>query len=241
MSFRRLEKSFDDPEARRPRVSIADLWSAEAWFFVGPPTDTHPEIARRFDREGLSPVLDIGCGTGALGRCLEGRWFGVDISIEQLREAEGPRALAEATRLPFPDSSFAGAAALYVLYFFEDPAVVVAEARRVLRPGGLFAACAPSRYDAPELAHVAPSEEEFFMAEDIPGILEEFYDDIELTTWDAPMFDLPDRDAVRDYLYSWYYPALTYEEAERRAAAVEVPLKLTKRGAWGVGRKPVRS
>jgi hypothetical protein len=42
---------------------------------------------------------------------------------------------------------------------------------------------------------------------------------------------------VRDYLYSWYYPQLTLEEAAARAAKVDVPLKLSKRGAWGVGRK----
>ena len=62
--------------------------------------------------------------------------------------------------------------------------------------------------------------------------------DVKITIWDFPAFDLKDRATVRDYLYSWYYPALTLEEAERRSQLVDVPLKLSKRGAWGVGRKP---
>jgi SAM-dependent methyltransferase len=47
-------------------------------------------------------------------------------------------------------------AALYTLYHYADPRRPVAEARRVLRPGGLFVACAPNRDSDPELAEVVP-------------------------------------------------------------------------------------
>jgi SAM-dependent methyltransferase len=128
---------------------------------------------------------------------------------------------------------------LYTLYFFTEPAEVVREALRVLKPRGYFATCAPSRFDAPELEHVTPkAERESFMGEDVPALMFEHFREVELTFWDFPAFDLKDTATVRDYLYSWYYPQLTREEAQERAERVDVPLKLSKRGAWGVGRKP---
>lgn len=238
MTERRIvEKNFDDPEVRALPGSIERFWSEEAYAFCGPPSDVHTEIARVFNERQIPLVLDIGCGTGALARELRGRWVGVDISIEQLREAEGHRALTEATRLPFADETFPGAAALYMLYFFADPRVVVAEARRVLRAGGLFAVCAPSRYDTPELAHVLPAEDESFVSEDIPAVLEGLFEDIEITSWNAPFFHLRTPEDVRDYLYSWHFPAISLDDASRRAQEVETPLKVTKRGAFGFGRK----
>jgi SAM-dependent methyltransferase len=126
-----------------------------------------------------------------------------------------------------------------MLYFFDDPAAVVAEARRILKAGGTFATCAPSRYDCPELHAVLPPEafEETFASEDIPGVLDAFFADVEINVWDAPMFDLPDHETVRGYLHAHYYPLFTADEADAAAAQITTPLKLTKRGAWGVGRK----
>jgi ubiquinone/menaquinone biosynthesis C-methylase UbiE len=195
-------------------------------------------VAVWFDEQHISPVLDVGCGAGPFRQGFSGRWIGLDRSIEQLRKAEDNRVLGDALRLPFPDETFAGVVALYVLYFFERPELVALEAQRVLRPGGAFAVCAPSQYDAPELDRVTPKGEMgMFMAEDIPALLFEHFRDVQVTIWDFPAFDLRDRATVRDYLYSWYYPQLEMDEAARRAEQVDVPLKLTKRGMWGVGRK----
>jgi SAM-dependent methyltransferase len=47
----------------------------------------------------------------------------------------------EASRLPFADGAFAGAAAQLVLNFVGDPVAAVSEMRRVTRPGGVIAAC----------------------------------------------------------------------------------------------------
>jgi SAM-dependent methyltransferase len=238
---RALSKDFDDPSVRaRTGPSLAELWSQEAYELFGPPHDTPHDVASWFNDEGISRVLDIGCGTGAFKRSFDGSWVGLDISIEQLREAGRPSVLGNAGALPFDAAAFEGAVALYVLYFFDDPAAVVAEAHRVLRPGGVFATCAPSRLDCPELHHVLPAEalEETFASEDIPATLETFFENVEINVWDAPMFDLPDHETVRDYLHAHYYPLFTPEEADAAAAKVPTPLKLTKRGAWGVGRRP---
>ena len=239
MKFVAIEKDFDSPEVQADAgPSIASMWSEEAYALYGPPRDTPHDVAAWFDAQGISPVLDIGCGSGAFAESFSGKWFGLDRSIEQLRKASGARALGDALVLPFSDETFDGCVALYVLYFFERPELVALEASRVLKPGGRFAACAPSRFDAPELDHVTPKGEyEAFMAEDIPSLLFEHFRDVDITIWDFPAFDLPDRGTVRDYLYSWYYPQLTMDEAAARAERVDVPLKLTKRGAWGVGRK----
>jgi SAM-dependent methyltransferase len=93
-------------------------------------------------------VLEIGCGAGLdLVRFARGgaRVTGVDVAqaaIELTRDncrvAGASAALLEADGacLPFPDSSFDLVYCLAVLSFARDPAGVVAEAHRVLRPGG---------------------------------------------------------------------------------------------------------
>jgi ubiquinone/menaquinone biosynthesis C-methylase UbiE len=65
-----------------------------------------------------------------------------------------PAVRADGARLPVADASVDAVAALFTLYHFPDPLVPIGEARRVPRPGGLFAACAPSRDSNPELALV---------------------------------------------------------------------------------------
>jgi SAM-dependent methyltransferase len=45
--------------------------------------DVHERVARRFVVEGLTPVLDVGCGEGELATHLPGgAWVGVDASAE---------------------------------------------------------------------------------------------------------------------------------------------------------------
>jgi 2-polyprenyl-6-hydroxyphenyl methylase/3-demethylubiquinone-9 3-methyltransferase len=103
------------------------------------------------DRPGR--ILDVGCGAGFLANALasEGhRVSGVDMSRgslkiaaahrpESLKARGGPAyAVADAYRLPYRDASFDAVTALDFLEHVTAPERVLAEAARILRPGGLF-------------------------------------------------------------------------------------------------------
>jgi ArsR family transcriptional regulator len=94
-------------------------------------------------------LLDIGTGTGALLERLAPRVsgaLGVDASRTMLALARTRLArpglahcavrLADMYRLPLPDAGFDAVVLQMVLHYAEDPAGVIAEAARVLRPGG---------------------------------------------------------------------------------------------------------
>jgi SAM-dependent methyltransferase len=197
--------------------------------------DVHQRVAHRIQAEALTPVLDVGCGEGELARHLPaGAWVGLDNSAEMLARAPAPTVQAEATALPFAEASFGSVALLYVLYHLPDPARALAEAHRVLRPGGLVVVAAPSRTDSPELAHTLPRASLTFDAELAPTLLRERFADVEVERWDARLLELPDRTAVRDYLVG---KGVEARAAELAAERTEVPLSVTKRGALAFGRK----
>ena len=97
-------------------------------------------------------VLDIGCGSGAFCREVaplvapQGSVVGVDNSPAAVAVANRLSVLEDRTGLdfveadghdlPFADASFDAAVCVSVLGFCRDPERVLAEARRVVRPGG---------------------------------------------------------------------------------------------------------
>jgi SAM-dependent methyltransferase len=97
-------------------------------------------------------ILDIGCGSGAFCRAIAplvapgGAVVGVDVAPAAIAVAERLTALedcslltfavADGQDLPFGETAFDAAVCVSVLGFCEDPGRVLAEARRVLRPGG---------------------------------------------------------------------------------------------------------
>ena len=90
-------------------------------------------------------VLDLACGTGDLARDLEQQGHevvGIDLSAGMLRVAQtsSPLVRGDAAALPFPPRSFDGIVCGFALRNFVELAAVFAEARRVLREGGRFAA-----------------------------------------------------------------------------------------------------
>lgn len=202
--------------------------------------DVHEPVAERMHREGLEPVLDLGCGEGRLIRPLRARGVrvvGLDDSLTMLASVPEPRVLADAGQLPFRDACFGSVAALYVLYHLTHPREAVAEGHRVLARDGLFLACAPSRDNDPELAAFLPaSPPATFDAENGPELVREFFQDVEVDRWDAPLMRLPDRDALLLYLRG---RGVGDQDAQGIAERVRIPLTLTKRGALIFGYKRV--
>jgi SAM-dependent methyltransferase len=99
-------------------------------------------------------VLDVGCGVGAIALDLAAtaqpaRVVGIDPDEAQItlaRTSAVQRAIANVTfevgsahEIPFPDCSFDVVYANAVVFYLREPARVLAEMRRVLRPGGLAA------------------------------------------------------------------------------------------------------
>lgn len=99
---------------------------------------------------GRRRVLDLGCGDGVLlevlARAEDRRPAGVDLSPESLALARRRPALAgtalvqaRAQELPFPDRAFDACVSHMALMLMGDADQVVAEAARVLAPGGVLA------------------------------------------------------------------------------------------------------
>lgn len=113
---------------------------------------------RAIDLAGVEPgmkVLDLACGPGNLSRRLAalagpgGEVVGVDLApgmVELARAAGIANARFEVMdieRLGFPDGSFDVAVCGHGIQFAPDLGQALREARRVLRPGGRFAARVP--------------------------------------------------------------------------------------------------
>jgi len=107
------------------------------------------ELLRRLPAEGIGALLDIGTGTGRILELLSGRvrqGIGVDLSRDMLLVARAnlQRAgiancqvrQADMYRLPWREPQFDAVTLHRVLHYAEAPARVIAEAARVLRPGG---------------------------------------------------------------------------------------------------------
>ncbi len=106
-------------------------------------------LVELLSKDQLGDLLDVGTGTGHILELLgasAASGIGIDRSIDMLKVARANiwRAglkncqvrLADMMRLPYPPASFDTVTLRMVLHFADRPSAAVAEAARVLRPGG---------------------------------------------------------------------------------------------------------
>ncbi|TXH64885.1 MAG: SAM-dependent methyltransferase [Lysobacteraceae bacterium] len=112
-------------------------------------------VFRNVDFSSVRHLLEIGSGVGAQTEILLRRFPELQITCVDLNQAQLDAARrnlarmpwldgrytlqrADATTLPFPAASFDGAFLCWVLEHVPSPAKVLAEARRMLTPGGVI-------------------------------------------------------------------------------------------------------
>jgi SAM-dependent methyltransferase len=139
-------------------------------------------------------VLDLGCRSGALTRhFLEGNTVvGLDVDRAALVKAEAlgvETVLANVEEpLPFEDESFDAVVAGELLEHLRFPDELVAEIRRVLRPGGVLVGSVPNAFNVQNrlrfLRGLPPERDRthlhMFRREDLHELLADF-DDVQLT------------------------------------------------------------
>ena len=124
------------------------LWGARArdWAELNEPA-WRPVFAAALNQAGVragTKLLDVGCGSGgalALARELGAEPAGLDaaanlVAIARQRLPGAPIEVGEMEELPFADESFDVVTGINSFQFAGDMVHALAEARRVLRPGG---------------------------------------------------------------------------------------------------------
>jgi SAM-dependent methyltransferase len=200
--------------------------------------DLHPDVAATLAAHGCRLVADIGGGNGALARSLA--YYHIRaVVIDQaahVEQAPRPAIRADASHLPFRGATFDAAAALWMLYHLAEPLVALREAHRLLREGGLLVACAPSRYNDPELAEVLPGwgEPRSFDAENGLDQIGAVFGQLTVERWDSPLVRIPNRSGLKLFLRG---RGLSEDAASAAARRLTAPLTVTKRGMLAWARK----
>jgi SAM-dependent methyltransferase len=127
------EVAYADPSGLAARASLYD--------FQRPRIDLQDEALTLLAPLDGRVVGDIGCGDGRYVDAVRGAGahvVGIDLSVGMLAGVPDPPALvaSDAEALPLTDASLDAVMMMHMLYHVPDPARAVAEATRVLRPGG---------------------------------------------------------------------------------------------------------
>lgn len=124
------------------------------------------DLARRLASRALDRVLELAAGTGVVTRALSASLpdrvsiVATDLNQPMLdlaatlgtaRPVEWRQ--ADAMALPFPDATFDAVVCQFGVMFFPEKSRAFAEARRVLRPGGVFLFNVWDRLEENELTH----------------------------------------------------------------------------------------
>ena len=142
------------------------------------------DLSRRMESHRPGRVLEIACGTGVVTRRLaESLPAGSTLVATDLNQAmldvataAGTKRLvefrkADALALPFGDGEFDAVVCQFGVMFFPDKAKGFSEARRVLRPGGVFLFNVWDRIEENEFAAVVDAELEKLFPADPPHFM----------------------------------------------------------------------
>ncbi len=142
------------------------------------------DLVQRLSSRSLSQVLEIAAGTGVVTRALaSGLPETVSIVATDLNQAMLDHACAvgtnrsvewrqaDAMQLPFQDATFDAVVCQFGVMFFPDKSKSFSEARRVLRPGGVFIFNAWDRIVENEFADAVTSALEYLFPKDPPRFL----------------------------------------------------------------------
>jgi SAM-dependent methyltransferase len=182
------------------------------------------DITRHFAQD--AELLDVGCGSGWLGDHFS-HYTGIDSSADAVDAArEKGREIQQGDvdePLPFADASFDGVVLKDLLEHVREPTAVVAEALRVLRPGGRVFASSPDaqRWVWDDYTHRRPFTRKAFRL-----LFRDAGFDVEQVGYESVM---PGTSIVSARMPSNRRPA------PLRAAAW---LPIVRRNVWLVARKP---
>lgn len=142
------------------------------------------DLAARLRSRPLSRVLEIAAGTGVVTRALAAVLPGTvsivatDLNqgmLDQAAVAGTPRPVewrhADAMHLPFGDATFEAVVCQFGVMFFPDKPKAFSEARRVLRPGGIFIFNVWDRISENEFADTVTSALESVFPKDPPRFM----------------------------------------------------------------------
>jgi SAM-dependent methyltransferase len=142
------------------------------------------DLADRLAARSPKRVLEIAAGTGVVTRAMDSALSAhVSIVATDLNQPMLDQAMAigtartvhwhqaDAMDLPFADGTFDAVVCQFAVMFFPDKSKAYAEARRVLRPGGLYLFNVWDRIEENEFAHTATTALESMFPDDPPRFL----------------------------------------------------------------------
>lgn len=131
----------------------APIYDSSNTVFVSKiPKQGYPFLQKAIAHIQPKRLLDIGCGTGEIARLLQNtlpdtQVDGIDLSPAMIEQAQSKGLshavfqTGDAENLPYPGDTFDMAICSQSFHHYPNPSEALAEAYRVLKPGGIFIMC----------------------------------------------------------------------------------------------------